>query len=189
MKKLLSLATFTLLLTSVSSYSQDFKEPSFIGECLLIKPDNSTALLEKHLTQNRVVASTGLRITGIGKVRSQLQIPGCCSSITVNKDNEIQFIIKNTDNETDPFSIVKIFQFEKKKKYRRAEVSSLSNFGTSKSNNFKNIPFTGEKFGDSSYLIKVNPENIEPGEYGVIIMNPNSLDEKQIVVSTFSVEK
>ncbi|WP_158211084.1 hypothetical protein [Myroides phaeus] len=185
MKKMIYF-TFLFLIT-LNVNAQDFKEPSFIGECLLIKPDNTTVLLEKHLTQNRTVSSTGLMLTGIGKVRTQLQIPGCCSKIAVNQNDKIQFIIKNTENSTDPFSIIKIFKFEAKKKFRRAEVSSASNFGTKKSNNFENITFTGEKFGESSYLINV--DSIEPGEYGIMILNPNSLDEKQVVISTFVVSK
>ncbi|MDM1396240.1 hypothetical protein HX049_03475 [Myroides odoratimimus] len=167
--------------------AQEISEPEFVGECVFIKPDNSTVLLEKHLTQNRTVASTGLMMTGIGKVRTQLQIPGCCSNLSINEKDEIKLIIKSTENLTDPFSIIKVFKFEKKKKFRRAEVSSLSNFGTTKSNNYINVSFEGKKFGESSYLIKLDP--VEPGEYGIMIMNPNALDQKQTVISAFTVVK
>lgn len=188
MKKLLFLTFLVIFTANFKLSAQNIKEPDFIGECLLIKSDNTTELLEKHLTQNRTVNSTGLMLTGIGKRRTQLQIPGCCSSITINKNEKIKLIVKNIDNLSDPISIIKIFQFEKKRKFRRTEMNSTSNFGTQKSNNFKNISFTAEKFGESSYLVKINPNNIEPGQYGIVVTNPNSLDEKQIVVSTFSVE-
>ncbi len=29
--------------------------------------------------------------------------------------------------------------------------------------------------------------DLEPGEYGITISNPNNIDEKQIVISTFAV--
>ncbi len=67
MKKIL----FVLLIAvSGNFFSQQtiVDEPEFVGECLLIK-DNQATLLEKNLTQNRTVASTGLILTGIGKVR------------------------------------------------------------------------------------------------------------------------
>ncbi|MHC5310055.1 hypothetical protein ACYSNM_08260 [Myroides sp. LJL116] len=189
MKKSLLIAAMAIFFTSFNSYSQEIKEPNFIGECVLIQPDNSTVVLEKHLTQSRTVNSTGLMLTGIGKRRTQLQIPGCCSPVTVDNNNEIQFIIKSDDNRTDPFSIIKIFQFEKKKKFRRAEVSSFSSLGSAKSNNFENVPFTGEQYGENSYLIKINANDIEPGEYGIIISNPNAIDGRQVVISAFSVNK
>lgn len=44
-----------------------------------------------------------------------------------------------------------------------------------------------EKFGTYSYIIKIN--NLEPGEYGITILNPNALDQKQTVVSTFTVKE
>ena len=86
---------------------------------------------------------------------------------------------------TTSLSIIKIFKFEQKKKYRRAELSSISSLGSSKSNNLDYIPFTGKKFATSSYVLKIN--NLEPGEYGITILNPNALDQKQTVVASFSV--
>jgi hypothetical protein len=47
------------------------------------------------------------------------------------------------------------------------------------------VSFVGKKYGTSSYILKL--ENLTVGEYGITIMNPNSLDQKQTVISTFSV--
>ena len=185
MKKLLS----TLLLIAIFSSSlnaQEIQEPDFVGECILVKSDNSIIPLEKQLAQNRTVASTGLILSGFGKVRSQLQIDGCCANIKIGKSEGVKFIIKNVDNMTDPLAIIKVFKFEVKKKYRRAELASLNNFGSSKSNNLDYIGFTGKKFGASSYIITLSSA-LTPGEYGITISNPNAVDEKQTVVSTFAV--
>jgi hypothetical protein len=180
---LLALTIFCLF--SINMIAQEIQEPEFVGETILVKSDNSSTPLEKHLTQNRTVASTGLILTGIGKVRNQIQIDGCCSSTIVDKNSEFKLIVRNIDNNTDPLSIVKIFKFEKKSKYRRAEVSAASSLGSSKSNNLEYVPFTGKKYATSSYVLKLN--NLQSGEYGITILNPNALDQKQTVVSTFTV--
>ncbi|WP_313387094.1 hypothetical protein [Chishuiella sp.] len=168
--------------------AQEVSEPEFVGETILLKIDNTTTPLEKELTQNRTVASTGLLLSGIGKVRSQVQIEGCCAEVKIGKNDDVKFIIRAVDNNTDPLSIIKVFKFEQKKKYRRAEMSATSNFGSSKSNNLDYISFSGKKYGESSYLIKLNSSELEPGEYGITISNPNSLDQKQTVISTFAVK-
>ena len=183
MKKIL----FVLLIAvSGNFFSQQtiVDEPEFVGECLLIK-DNQATLLEKNLTQNRTVASTGLILTGIGKVRQQVQIDGCCASVKISNSDDVRFIIRNIDNQSDPLSIIKILKFEVKKNYRRAELASFSTLGSAKSNNLDYVSFVGKKYGTSSYILKL--ENLTVGEYGITIMNPNSLDQKQTVISTFSV--
>ncbi len=165
--------------------AQDIQEPEFVGEVLLVRGDKSTELLEKSTSQVREVASTGLMMTGIGKVRSQIQIDGCCAETKIKKNENVEFIIKNIDNNTDPMSIIRIFKFEPKKKVRRAEMASVSNFGSAKSNNLAYVGFKGKKYGTSSYIITLNKK--EAGEYGITISNPNAVDEKATIVSSFAI--
>lgn len=80
---------------------------------------------------------------------------------------------------------LKFFKFEQKKKYRRAEVASVSAFGSAKSNNLEYVPFVGKKYGKNSYIITISTKEV--GEYGITISNPNALDEKTTVVSSFSI--
>jgi hypothetical protein len=185
MKKLFT-SLFVVALFSFNMNAQEIAEPEFIGEVILIKSDKSSTPLEKTISQGRSAASTGLILTGIGKLRSQLQIDGCCANTKIKSNEEVSFIIKGVDNATDPLSIVKIFKFEQKKKYRRAEVASVNSFGSARNNNLSYVSFTGKKYGTSSYLLKVS--SLQPGEYGITISNPNALDEKQTVVSTFAVD-
>lgn len=161
------------------------EEPEFVGESILVRPDGTPVALDKHIAQGRTVASTGLIMTGIGKVRQQIQIEGCCAKVQIQKSEPIELIIRGVDNKTDPLSIIRIFKFEAKKKFRRAELNSANNWGTTKTNNLQFVSFTGKKYKESSYLLKL--DKVEPGEYGVIISNPNSLDEKQTVVAAFAV--
>ena len=184
MRKIL-LTSLAISFFALNLNAQEVDEPEFIGESLLLRSDNTTVLLEKELTQGRTVASTGLVITGIGKVRSQIQINGCCAGVKVSKDEDIKIIIRGVDNMTDPISIIKVFKFDSRRKFRRAELSSAHIFGSYKNNNLDYVRFTGTKFGTSSYLLEFS--DLEPGEYGITISNPNNIDEKQIVISTFAV--
>lgn len=186
MKKLL-LSVIALALVTLNINAQTVEEPDFIGECILVRSDNTTTPLEKHLSKERTVASTGLILSGIGKVRKQIQIDGCCSNVTFGQNDDVTIIVRNNDNLSDPLSVIKVFKFESKKKYRRADLASVSSFGSSKNNNLEYVSFSGKKYGSSSYLLKLN--HVEPGEYAIIIVNPNALDEKQTVVSTFAVTK
>ncbi len=71
MKKQLFLG-LSFLFLSGSIIAQTIEEPEFVGESILVRSDNTTTPLEKQLTQGRAVASTGLLLTGIGKVRQQI---------------------------------------------------------------------------------------------------------------------
>lgn len=182
--KLLSILTMVFIYSSANA--QNIEEPDFVGESIYLTPENTTVPLEKNITQSRSVASTGLILTGFGKYRTQLQIEGCCASTKISKkNNNIRLIIKAVDNNTDPFSIIKVFKFEQKKKFRRAEVASVNSFGSAKSNNLEYVSFIGKKFGKSSYLISISPKEV--GEYGITVSNPNAIDEKSIVVSSFAI--
>lgn len=181
MKK--TILTIAIALLSISSYSQ--KELEFIGDAAILKSDSTYQLLEKHLTQTRTVASAGLIMTGIGKVKTQLQIKGCCSSVTAVAYTKMNIVIKSVDNNHDPLSVIKIFKLNSTTNYRRAEIGSFSALGGHKDNTLDYLPFNGKKFGTSSYLVQL--EDLVPGEYGITILNPNMPTEKQVVVSTFQV--
>ncbi|WP_144281849.1 hypothetical protein [Chryseobacterium echinoideorum] len=183
MRKLLLLAAVGL--SSISLYGQTAVEPEFIGECLLLKPDQSTLLLEKHMTQTRSAMNAGMVITGFGSIKSKLQIEGCCSATKLKSGDDIQFIVRAVDNNTDPMAIIKIFELDSNKKFRRAEMASINTFGTTKTNKLHYLNFTGKKYGQNSYLITLKDKL--PGEYGITVTNPNSLDEKSTIISTFSI--
>lgn len=183
MKTILLMAVMSLC--SAGVYGQTTEEPEFIGECLLLKPDHSTVLLEKHTTQTRSAMNAGMLITGFGSIKSKLQIDGCCSSTKVKSGDDIQFVVRAVDNNTDPMAIVKIFEFDSNKKFRRAEMASINTFGTAKTNKLHYLNFTGKKYGQSSYLITLKDK--PPGEYGITVTNPNSLDEKSTIIATFSI--
>ncbi|MDR0793916.1 MAG: hypothetical protein LBE82_11455 [Chitinophagaceae bacterium] len=184
MKKVLFIAA--ICFCSIGAYSQTPKEPEFAGECMLLKSDNTTVSLEKQQAQTRTAMTVGKAITGIGGAKSKLQIDGCCAATKVSSADNIRFIVRAVDNNTDPMAIVKIFQFDSNKKYRRAELVSVNGLGTTKTNKLHYLTFTAEKFGKSSYLLTLQDKT--PGEYGITVSNPNALDEKSVIVSSFSIE-
>lgn len=183
MKRILLFAAMSLC--SISAYSQTAVEPDFIGECMLLKQDQSTVLLEKHMTQTRSAMNAGMVITGFGSVKSKLQIEGCCSATKLKSGDDLQFIVRAVDNNTDPMAIIKIFEFDSSKKFRRAELASVNTFGTTKTNKLHYLNFSGKKYGQNSYLITLKDK--PPGEYGITVTNPNALDEKSTIIATFSI--
>lgn len=88
---------------------------------------------------------------------------------------------------SDPISIISVFELTKKGKNRRAELSSASTFGGASDNNLEMVPFSGKKYGESSYMITLKEK--AAGEYGIIVRNPNTLDEKTTIVATFGIDE
>ena len=113
-------------------------------------------------------------------------VEGPSAAVRLDGSKPIRLIVKAVDNDTDPMAIINIFRFEHSKKQRLAELSSVSTFGSVKSNKLDYVPFTGRKYGESSYLLTLDKR--EPGEYGITVRNPNNLDEKSVIVSTFAIE-
>ncbi len=160
-------------------------EPEFIGEVFVLYPDGSAFQLEKTTVQFTAKLSASAYIVGIGKARTRITVPGPSAETRIPSSDEFQFIIKAVDNNSDPLSIVDIFRFDVTKKQRQAELESTSTFGGGKSNNLDFLPFTAKKYGTSSYLITLKEK--PAGEFGIIVRNPNALDERSTVVSSFAI--
>ena len=169
-------------------------EPEFIGEIVTVRPDGTVAKLEKQSVQMRTRANASAVIFGIGKAKTKLIIEGPKAGVRLTAGQPASFIVRAVDNATDPMSIINVFRFghalvfrfEAKKDKRMAEMASVSSFGSVKSNKLERLSFTGRKFGESSYLITL--DETPAGEYGITVSNPNNLDEKQVIVSTFAID-
>ena len=174
-----------LILVSITIYSQDkVQEPDFIGEAFIIESDNSILPLEKETIELKTSAGVSIAIITVAKTK--IKINGCCSKIVYKPKTEINLVVRAVDNETDPMSIVNIFKFKRKKKKRVAELASYGIWSSS-TNNLDRLKFKAKKYGEKSYLLTVS-EYERNTEYGIIITNPNSLDEKSVIVSTFAIE-
>ena len=72
----------------------------------------------------------------------------------------------------------------KERRYQVAEVGTLSKAET---NNLASIEFKAKKYGEQSYLIIL--EDLTPGEYGIVIGDPNTDNTKNSMkVTAFTVE-
>ena len=166
------------LIASFGLFAQNVEEPNFIGEAMLFNAeDETTTLLEKQTvqvtTKNQMVVLT-----------QNMVLDGCCAGVRTGA-GKIQLIVRAVDNNSDPMSIIQVIKFDAKKKKREAELASVG-YGGAKSGKLNLVKFTGKKFGTSSYLLTI--PNIGPGEYGIIVTNPNIKDEKITVVSTFGID-
>lgn len=183
MKKLLLLAA--CMLAAARLDAQNIAEPDFTGEVLGLHADGTAQLLEKHTVQLQTKAGATAYIFGIGKIKTRIVIDGSRSATRYSTDDEIQFIVKAVDNSTDPLSIIDIFRMKPSKKDRRAEIAATGTFSGASSNNLDRLQFKAKKYGETSYLLTLVTK--PAGEFGITVRNPNNLDEKALIVSTFAI--
>lgn len=186
MKNLLYATILGVFLGLAPAQATEIPEPDFIGEVVAIMPDGSASKLEKETVQLRTRANASATILGIGKAKTKLIIDSPQAAVRLPGGEEIRFIVKAVDNATDPISIINVFRFDTNKKRRLAELSSVSSFGSVKANKLERLRFSAEKYGEKSYLITLIDK--PAGEFGITVSNPNSLDEKGTIVSTFAIE-
>lgn len=185
MRTLMSL--FLILMISANLIGQEnAQEPEFIGEAFILNQDQTITELEKETVQIKTRAGVSVYIAGIGKVKSKIEIAGCCSGSRLSTTKDLKIVVKAVDNRTDPLSIIQVFKLDSKKKKRLAEMASYGTFSGGSDNNLDFLKFKGSKYGESSYILTV--KTIESGEYGITVKNPNNVDEKNIVVSTFGID-
>lgn len=162
-------------------------EPEFSEETLLLISDSEGVVLKRENGYVKTKAGASLYLTGIGKVKSRLTIEGVKSINESKAQRTARLIIKGKDNSTDPNSFINIFKFEIYKKERRYQLAEAGTLSASKTNNLASVDFKAKKYGESSYLIQL--EDLTPGEYGIIIGDPNTQNTKNgMKVTTFTVE-
>lgn len=185
MKKIILL--LLLCIPVISSFAQESKEPEFVGEVNLLKSDSTTIPLDKEFSKIKTKASASMYIVGMGKVKTKINVDGGKASARVSQGEDFKLIVKAVDNQSDPLSIINIFQFDASGSKRKAELSSLGTFGGHTDNKLELIEYSAKKFGESSYLITLKSKPI--GEIGVIVKNPNNRDEKSIIVACFGIDQ
>lgn len=178
---------FVLLIVafcSTISYAQT-PEPEFIGEVYWEKTDGSYVKLGKEI---------GAYTSGVSwKYNSwnalSIELTGKNAKVRVPSGETIKFIIRAVDNNSDPISIITVYRFDAKKKKRKTVIAE-DNSGTlmkSRTHTKNQLVFSGKKYGTSSYMIVIDDALV--GEYGIVIANPNSVDEKRTIVSCFGVDE
>ncbi|MBC7749037.1 MAG: hypothetical protein H7Z76_10765 [Methylotenera sp.] len=182
MKKLKCAVMFLILVGSTSVKAQ-VTEPDFIGEAYQFKNDSSTVPLDKEIADYTV----GLSWSSNSFNALSIEIHGGKAQTVFSHNEPLKLVIRAVDNNSDPLTIVSIYKL-KAKTNKRTVVLSEDNSGTlmkSRTNTKDMVRFSGKKFGTYSYLIEL--KNLKPGEYGIVVSNPNNRDEKRTVVSCFGI--
>lgn len=186
MKKLFFLLAFGILLSGGTNLvtAQNY-EPEFEGEVVGVFPDGTTRKLEKHNV--RITTGAGVYIAGFAasKQKTKVVINGSMADTRFDGTEPIEIIVRAKDNKADPMSIVRIFRMKSSNKNRSAVIAAVGSFSVS-SNTMEYLPFSAAKYGESSYRLTLDKR--PTGEYGIIVSNPNNVDEKQVIVSTFAID-
>lgn len=189
MRKVFAIVAFMLVcnLNAVFAQNVTVEEPEFAEETLLLSSDTEGTKLSRENGSIKAKAGASLYLTGIGKVKSRLTLKGKESTSPIKGKSTTRLIIKASDNKTDPNSFINIFKFEVKGKERRHQLGEAGTYSATESNNLANVDYKAKKYGESSYYLVL--ENLEPGEYGIVLGDPNSENTKNIMkVTTFTVE-
>ena len=173
--------------TGVIAQNVTVEEPEFAEETLLLTSDNQSVKLSRENGTIKTKAGASLYLTGIGKIKSRLTLKGIKSTSKAVGGSTTRLIVKAADNKTDPNSFISIFKFEVKGKERRYQLAEAGTLSKSESNNLSSVDYKAKKYGESSYYIVL--EDLTPGEYGIVIGDPNHENTKNSMkVTTFTVE-
>lgn len=181
MKAILLLMTILIFGLAVTGQTV---EPEFIGEAFVLKTDGSSVPLDKEIGD----FSSGMSWSSNSWNALSLVVAGGKAQLRFAASEPLQLVVRAVDNNSDPLAIVSIYKLKAKKKSRTVMISK-DNSGTlmkSKTNSKELVRFSGKKYGSSSYLIEL--KDLAVGEYGIVVSNPNSRDEKRTVVSCFAID-
>lgn len=129
----------------------------------------------------------GVYIAGFAasKSKTKVLVEGGSASVRFDAAQPIALIVRAKDNKADPMSIVRVFRMKSTKKNRSAVISAVGSFSVN-SNTMDYLRFSAEKYGESSYRLTFDER--PAGEYGIIVSNPNNVDEKMVIVSAFVID-
>lgn len=182
--KLIALFLSINFIISLSVKAQ-LNEPEFIGEVYKIQDDNSTISIDKDIA----AFTSGISWSSNSWNALSIEIQEKHAQTRFSSAETLKFIVRAVDNNSDPLSIISIYKLKAKRKKRTVLISE-DNSGTlmkSRTNSKDLMRFNGKKHGASSYIIEL--KNLKPGEYGIIVSNPNTIDEKRAIISCFGIDK
>ncbi len=136
------------------------------------------------------VGSAADAVSGLaGSEGMDIVFQGPHSAYSVQADGgDIRLLIKGESNETDPMDCYRIVRFTSSKKDRRIQWMEFQPalLGSAETTEAGYINFTGNKYGEQSYLLTIPASELEEGEYGIFFMN--IITAMAIPVGTFSVK-
>jgi hypothetical protein len=180
--KNLILQIFLALTISITIKAQTVtvEEPEFINTSVFVK-NNTSIKLEKAIPHEYSRPTAGsILVGGYGRVRFN-QVKGSASSVKIQNDEKLTFIVRAYTNEIDPVDAIAIIKLEVTGSNRKYRVMQDDLFGQSKSADIQYISYEAKKYGKSSYMIVLN-QKPEPGEYAICFRHASD------VLNCFGVE-
>lgn len=116
-------------------------------------------------------------VAGKALISSSFVLKNPTSSCVLPFASESLLIVRVADNSENPAKLIQILPLEKKKKERQYEFAEVKDGSASVVANA--LPFTAEKYGESSYLLRFNAP---VGEYAV------TLGEDNLLMHCFTIE-
>ena len=162
--------------------AQDVVEPEFVGEAVLVK-DGTSIPLDKEYGRIKI----GVSLVHNSWNTKSLSIDGKAAACRTEAGN-VTLIVKAVDNDSDPMAVITIYRLKSKSKSRKVDLSSDNSdqlFHSSKTYTKDIVKFTGKKYAKSSYMITAN---LTAGEYAIVFKNPNSVDEKNLLLACLGVD-
>lgn len=193
MRKLIVLLALTAFSLSGNAQSK-VKEAEFIGNVRYLQEDSTTLNLDKSVVKVKTKASGSKMWWGVGSQKAFFEVPGKTSKCVISRMGKdylhgyYDFIIRTSDNEIDPSSIILVFKYELKGGNRRVQLGKVHNrFGNSEYG-AETLAFEGKKFGKSSYIITL--QGLQAGEYGVSVRNPKleSSGDTNAIIYSFTIK-
>ncbi len=184
-KKFLFLMAAAAVFSGGGATAQNL-EPDFEGEVMGIFPDGAAKKLEKHNVKLRTGAGVYIAGFAASKSKTKVIVDGGSAGVRFHNGAPVALVVRAQDNKADPMSIVRVFRMKTNKKQRSAVIAAIGSFSTT-SNQMDYLPFSAKKYGESSYYLTF--DRTPAGEYGIIVSNPNNVDEKMVIVSTFAIDE
>lgn len=188
MRKTLFTLLAILTMTTATAQTKASYEPEFIGETNLLcinDKDTTSFAAEKQIGVVKAKAGASVYLTGIGSVKSRIQVEGATSTCVGSDAKAYRLVVEAADNRQDPNSFIQIMKFESKGDKRRCVIAKSNTFGGAQSGADDLVSFQAKKYGDTAYILNI-PST--PGEYGVIVSNPNNLTEKNMTVYCYTIK-
>ena len=139
------LLMFCMLFCLTGSAQIYVSEPDFVGEVVAISDDGNATPLEKVNAQVKIKD----QLMGLEK---KLYVNGKTSPVRL-KSGKIQLIVRAVDNNTDPMSIIRVFEFSVGKTRKATMEKENELTGALSSNHYKYIGFIGKKYGRLLYVL------------------------------------
>lgn len=110
------------------------------------------------------------------------------STYSMAAGQDMHIIYRDVDNLTDPQEMLRVVRLGNGKKDRKIRWKTMSYglLGTKDASKDGYLPFSGAKYGESSYLITIPGDALQKGEYAIIT---GSVESSLVIpVVTFSVQ-